>query len=278
MLTGDCREEGFLFVHGAGNSGKSKFIDCLGDMLGKADEGGYCATAKIEMLMESKVERHTEEMACLAGARMVRTSEPDEGARWNEALLKLITGRDTVSARRLYEKQFTFRPEFKLVINGNFRPAFKNTGEEIRRRMHFVEFPESIPESERIHNLPELLQAEWPAIMAWAVEGCLEWQRIGLCKPESVKASVAEYLSEEDTLGKWLEECCTLGAGLKVASGEAYKSYKSYVDKAGEGIVSQKRFSQRMEARGFGRHKASVTYITGLDIVQQPIGYWANRD
>lgn len=268
-LTGDCSEEGFLFVHGAGNSGKSKFIDCLGDMMGKADVGGYCATAKIEMLMESKIERHTEELASLAGARMVRTSEPDEGSRWNEALLKLITGRDTVSARRLYEKQFTFRPEFKLMVNGNFRPAFKSTGEEIFRRMHFVEFPESIPEAERILNLPALLEEEWPGILQWAIEGCLEWQRIGLKRPESVKAATRDYLGEEDTLGRWIEECCTVGPSLKVGASDAYHSYKTYVDKAGEGVVSQKRFSQRMEARGYVRQKTStMRYIIGIDTVQ----------
>jgi putative DNA primase/helicase len=275
ILTGDCREEAFLFVHGAGNSGKSKFIDCLGDMLGKSDIGGYCATAKIEMLMESRIERHTEELASLAGARMVRTSEPDEGARWNESMLKLITGRDTVSARRLYEKQFTFRPEFKLVVNGNFRPAFKSTGEEIFRRMHFVEFPESIPEAERIYNLPELLKEEWPGILQWAIEGCLEWQKIGLQRPESVKAATMDYLGDEDTLGRWIEECCTVSPSLKVGASEAYNSYKSYVEKAGEGVVSQKRFSQRMEARGFQRYKTSTTrYFLGIDIVKLGVVEW----
>ena len=279
ILTGSCQEEGFLFVHGAGNSGKSKFIDCLGGMLGKADEGGYCATAKIEMLMESKHERHTEELACLAGARMVRTSEPDEGARWNEALLKLITGRDTVSARRLYEKQFTFTPEFKLLINGNFRPAFKNTGEEIRRRMHFVEFPESIPEAERIYGLPELLEAEWPAIMAWAVEGCLEWQRIGLQKPDSVKAATQDYLDNEDTMGQWLSDCCDIGPSLKFVVADAYKSYSDYVEKAGEGIVSKKRFSQRMEARGYMRgKKGTARCLNGLDAKPAEPGAWAERE
>jgi P4 family phage/plasmid primase-like protien len=280
ILTGSCQEEGFLFVHGAGNSGKSKFIDCLGGMLGKADEGGYCATAKIEMLMESKHERHTEELACLAGARMVRTSEPDEGARWNEALLKLITGRDTVSARRLYEKQFTFTPEFKLVINGNFRPAFKNTGEEIRRRMHFVEFPESIPEAERIYGLPELLEKEWPAIMAWAVAGCLEWQKSGLKKPASVKQATQEYLDNEDTLGQWITDCCELGKDLKYITGDAYKSYADYVDKAGEGIVSKKRFSQRMDARGFNTkgRKGNAKAIIGIDAKPQEPGAWADRE
>ena len=248
-------------------------------MLGKADDGGYCATAKIEMLMESKHERHTEELACLAGARMVRTSEPDEGARWNEALLKLITGRDTVSARRLYEKQFTFTPEFKLLINGNFRPAFKNTGEEIRRRMHFVEFPESIPESERIYNLPELLEAEWPAIMAWAVQGCLDWQKSGLQKPASVKTATQDYLDNEDTMGQWLADCCDIGPSLKFVVADAYKSYSDYVEKAGEGIVSKKRFSQRMEARGHMRgKKGSARCLTGLDAKPQEPSAWVDRE
>ena len=266
MLTGDCREEAFLFVHGQGNSGKSKFVDCLGDLL-----GDYCATAKIETLMESKVERHTEEIACLAGARMVRTSEPEEGSRWNEALLKLLTGRDTVSARRLYEKQFTFRPQFKLVISGNFKPALKSTGEEIRRRMHFVEFPDPVPVEERIQNLPELLRAEWPAILQWAIDGCLEWQRCGLGKPDAVEEATKEYLSDEDTLGRWIEECCNNVTDARTLSGEAYKSYAAYVQSHGEGVTSQKRFVQRLEARGFGRIKSGgARYITGLLLGKEP--------
>jgi phage/plasmid-associated DNA primase len=135
--------------------------------------------------------------------------------------------------------------------------------------MHFVEFPESIPESERIYNLPELLKDEWPGILQWAIEGCLEWQKIGLQRPESVKAATMDYLGDEDTLGRWIEDCCTVSQSLKVGASEAYNSYKSYVEKAGEGVVSQKRFSQRMEARGFQRYKTSTTrYFLGIDIVK----------
>lgn len=259
MLTGDTKEEAFLFVHGEGNSGKSKFIDCLGDML-----GDYCTTAKIEMLMESKIERHTSEIAALAGARMVRSSEPEEGARWNEALLKLITGRDTISARRLYEEQFTFRPKFKLVIGGNFRPALKSTGEEIRRRMHFANFPGAVPPEQRIYDLPAKLESEWPAILQWAIDGCLDWQAYGLGRPEAVEEATKDYLDDEDTFGAWLDECCER-CNDRVTSGEAYKSYRHYVEARGEGIVSQKRFSGRLEARGFGRIKTGgIRYVTGL--------------
>jgi len=261
ILTGDCREEAFLFVHGEGNSGKSKFIDCLGDMMGE-----YCATAKIEMLMESRIERHSSEIAALAGARMVRASEPEEGSRWNEALLKLITGRDTIAARRLYEEQFTFRPQFKLVIGGNFRPALKSTGEEIRRRMHFANFPSAVPVNQRIYDLPEKLRSEWPAIMQWAIDGCMNWQQVGLGKPEAIEEATKDYLDEEDTLASWLAEKCEK-CNDRVQTGEAYKSYVAYIMSVGEKPTSQKRFSGRMEARGFGKARTNEgRFIVGLRI------------
>lgn len=263
MLTGDCREEAFLFLHGPGGSGKSKFVDCMGDLM-----GDYCITAKVEMLMESKIERHTEEIACLVGARLVRTSEPEEGSRWNEALLKLLTGRDTVSARRLYEKQFTFRPQFKLIMSGNFRPALKSTGEEIRRRMHFVEFPDSIPEKDRINDLSEKLKAEWPAILQWMIDGCIEWQQHGLMRPDAVVEATKDYLSDEDTLGQWIDDCCVIDEKEKVLSSEAYHSYKKRAESHGEKPVSQKRFSQRLESRGYSRIRISTgRYIVGFKLI-----------
>lgn len=259
-LTGLCDEEGFLFIHGKGGAGKSKFVDCVGDML-----GDYCVTTKIETLMESKHERHTEEIAALFGARMVRASEPEEGARWNEALLKLLTGRDTVSARRLYEKQFQFKPQFKLWINGNFRPALKSTGEEINRRMHFINFPDPVPESERIHNLPELLRQEWPAILHWAIKGCMAWLDCGLGKPEAVEDATKAYLADEDTMQQWIDDCCIVGNGEREMAGDLYKAYRKRAEEHGEMAVSQKRFSQRLDSRGFDRKRVNGgTAVLGI--------------
>jgi putative DNA primase/helicase len=263
MLTGDCREEAMLLVVGEGNSGKSKFIDCLGDML-----GDYCVTAKIEMLMESKIERHSSEMAEIAGARMIRASEPEEGSRWNEALLKLITGRDTISARRLYQSPFTFRPQGKLIIGANFRPSLKSTGEEIRRRMHLVNFPGAVPVEDRIYDLPEKLRAEWPAILQWAIDGCLAWQDYGLGKPEAVEEATKDYLDDEDTLAAWIHESCDLGGECRAS--DAYKSYRHFVQERGEMPVSQKRFSARLESRGFGKRKSGSMIIVGLSLKPGP--------
>jgi tetratricopeptide (TPR) repeat protein len=41
-----------------------------------------------------------------------------------------------------------------------------------------VPFTVHIPEAERDPDLPGKLETEWPAILHWAIDGCLEWQRI----------------------------------------------------------------------------------------------------
>ncbi len=79
-------------------------------------------------------------------------------------------------------------------------------------------------------------------------------------------------MDEEDTLAHWIEEKCVTGSAYKMLSGEAYKSYAEFVETAGEGVVSQKRFSQRMESRGFGKRKDGhgKRWITGIEIAPEP--------
>lgn len=267
MLTGSCKEESMLMCVGAGASGKTKYL-LVADILGE-----YMVDMDIGLLMESKTERHSSELASLEGARIIRTTEPEEGSRFNESILKRLTGRERISARRLYSECHTFVMQGKIIMGSNFRPSLKSTGEEIRRRIHFVDFPETIPESERDYDLDKKLEAEYPAILQWMIDGCLEWQRMGLANPESVRKATGAYLDEEDTLAHWIEEKCTTGPGCKMLSGEAYQSYAAYIQLHGEGVVSQKRFSQRMESRGYGKKKDGKgrRWITGIEIAPEPI-------
>jgi hypothetical protein len=66
---------------------------------------------------------------------------------------------------------------------------------------------------------------------------------------------IADY---EDIIDRWLEDSFSpsLPAGSSVAVGDAYGSYKAFVEAHGEGVVSVKRFSQRLEARGYERYRA----------------------
>ena len=81
---------------------------------------------------------------------------------------------------------FTFMPTFKLAIAGNNKPSLRSVDEAIRRRFHLIPFTITIPAEERDRELTEKLKAEWPGILSWLIEGCLEWQTEGLRPPQVV--------------------------------------------------------------------------------------------
>jgi putative DNA primase/helicase len=259
MLTGDTKEERFLFIHGPGGGGKSKFLLVLSEIL-----GDYRRTTKMESFTAQPRQEHSEEIARLAGARLVIATETDEGSRWNEARIKALTGRDAIAARHMHKSTFEFKPQFKLVFVGNHRPALRSVGEEMRRRIDLIEWGATIPEAERILDLPDRLRTEYPAILAWMIEGCLAWQRSGLGRPESVALSVADYIQGEDTLGSWLDSCAETARDKRVRSGEAYRSFKRWAEAAGEFVPSQKRFTQRLKDRGFETIKSGERYFVGF--------------
>lgn len=94
---------------------------------------------------------------------------------------------------------FTYQPQFKLLIAGNHKPTLRGVDEALRRRFHLIPFAVTIPAPERDADLAEKLKSEWGGILAWAIEGCLQWQRIGLAPPPAVTGATAEYLDSEDS-------------------------------------------------------------------------------
>ena len=48
---------------------------------------------------------------------------------------------------------------------------------------------------------------EYPAILRWMVDGCLEWQRAGLGVPDRVRKASDDDSAHQDTLELWIEDC-----------------------------------------------------------------------
>lgn len=118
-------------------------------------------------------------------------------------------------------------------------------------------FTVTIPTDERDHELPEKLRAEWPAILRWAIDGCLAWQRDGLQAPASVKDATAEYLDTEDAFSLWMEECATGDSEAWETSQSLYNSWKRWAEAAGEYVGSKKRLSRELQKRGFAQKRGS---------------------
>ena len=251
-LTGSIREHALFFAYGTGANGKGVTINTMSGIM-----GDYAAIATMETFTASQSDRHPTDLAMLRGARLVTAQETEEGRRWAESRIKSMTGGDPITARFMRQDFFTYTPSFKLLIAGNHRPALRGVDEAIRRRMNLIPFAVRIPTAERDPDLPEKLVAEWPGILKWAIAGCLEWQRTGLCPPAAVTEATEEYLSTEDAPANWLTECCTQQGTHHSASSDLFKSWKSWAEAAGEFPGSQKGFTQKLVGRGFEQRRLS---------------------
>ena len=236
-LTGITREHALFFLYGTGANGKSVLLSAISDLL-----GDYAKIAPASSFTASKNEQHPTDLAGLRGARLVTAMETEDGAHWAESKIKSLTGGDEITARLMRCDFFQFRPEFKLVIAGNHKPGLRSVDEAIRRRLHLVPFTVTIPPGERDPLLSEKLRAEFPGILSWAVQGCLDWQREGLNAPRVVRDATMDYLAAEDAIGRWLEECCTVDRECWASSATLFSHWKAWCAQAGEREGSQKRF------------------------------------
>lgn len=251
-LTGITSEHALFFIFGSGANGKSTFLSTLGHII-----GDYTAIASMETFVATAGERHTTELARLRGARFVAAQETEEGRRWAEAKIKELTGGTPISARFMRQDFFEFTPQFKLMIAGNHKPTLRNVDEAMRRRLHLIPFLANIPPSQRDQSLPDKLLAEGDQILAWAIAGCLKWQEQGLNPPECVLDATREYMQDEDVFGSWIE-IATEKTKVGQATAQAlYKSFATYAENQGEFVISQKRFVQLLEARGFAKRRTS---------------------
>jgi putative DNA primase/helicase len=278
-LTGDVSEHVLAVFYGAGANGKSTLLNAVLGGLGP----DYGMQAAPGLLMARHGDRHPTERADLFGKRVVVASESEQGGRFDEALVKQLTGDDKVKARRMREDFWEFDPSHKLILCTNHRPKVSGTDNSIWRRLRLVPFtttfwnpdkpapagaarPEELRQDKR---LPEKLRAEAPGILAWLVHGCLAWQGEGLAMPSAVADATQQYRSEEDLLGEFLAEQCVVGNGLSVRSSDLFARYKSLLEASGEPDgVGQHEFGRAMTARGFGKRKSNGVWY--LNVALQP--------
>jgi len=264
-LTGSVREHALFFFYGTGRNGKGVFLNTVSDML-----GDYAATASMEVLTESKGDRHPTELAALKGKRLVVAQEVDEGRKWAEAKIKTLTGGDPITARYMRSDFFTYQPQFKLLIAGNHKPALKNVDEAIRSRFHLIPFTVTIPKDKRDPDLPNKLQTEWDGILNWAMEGTLEYLQKGLAPPEKVLEATKSYFEDQDICSQWLEDCCVVAESCWENPTILFGSWEAYAKSGNFPAGNQKTFKERLTNAGFNYKKSGPRgrYYVGLKVNQ----------
>jgi putative DNA primase/helicase len=243
-LTGDTSEHALFFAHGGGGNGKGVFMNTLIGIM-----GDYHRAAPIETFTASMGDRHPTEVAMLRGARLVTSTETEEGRRWAESKVKQLTGGDPVSARFMRQDFFTYTPAFKLLVSGNHKPSLRSVDESIRRRFNLIPFLQTFSGDDRDPDLGERLKAEWPGILQWMLDGCADWRERGLAPPEAVTKATAAYLKAEDSLQAWITERCEEMGEDSLARLNA--SWRQWAEQNGESPRTNKWLSAELEKKGF---------------------------
>ena len=246
-LTGDTREQVIFLLYGWGQNGKSVFQSTVRSLAGSYSYNAPFST--FEMERQASIPN---DVAALAGKRIVTSSETNEGTRFNEARLKALTGGDPVTARFLHAEYFSFVPVAKLWLATNHRPIVTDDSIGFWRRVRLIPFTRVFTDNEVDKGLVEVLRGELRGILAWAVRGALEWQRRGLAAPKAVLLATESYRTDSDPLALFLEECCIQGADHHVSASTAYKCYVAWA--AGQGLsererLSNTKFGTRMSSR-----------------------------
>jgi len=259
-LTGDTSEEALFILYGSGQNGKSKFIGALQDLLESYSQACHSKT----FMQTDRSDGIPNDIARMRGARVVASSELGRGRRLNEELVKRATGRDPMTARFLNAEFFDFLPQFKLFMSANHLPKIDSVDKSMWRRIHQVPFVVTIPDDEKDLRLSDKLRAELPGILAWAVRGCLRWQKRGLKPAQAVLDATASYRADMDTVGRFIEERCLTGSNYRIRATTLYQAYKSWCDNASERAFNMKEFGQQLNDLGYQTHRDNGIWREGI--------------
>lgn len=269
-ITGLTGEQCLVFNIGGGSNGKSTFLEIICRIMGP-----YSQTLQFASIAEigfgRRGDQATPDIARLPGARLVRASEPKRGERFDESMLKSMTGGEPMLVRHLQKGFFEFRPVFKLALSGNHRPEIGGVDHGIWRRMRIVPWPVQIADADRrpIETVLAEFSEEAPGILNWLIEGALDYLNHGLKAPAEVTDATDEYREEMDPIGGFIRDCVTItpapleGEPDRITARDMHQAFYAWCVANSIRPWKEKSFSQAMAQKGFIRHRSKKvrTYV-----------------
>ncbi|MBU1362891.1 MAG: hypothetical protein KKE51_03595 [Gammaproteobacteria bacterium] len=270
-LTGTTTEEVLFICYGHGANGKSVFGNVVTAIMA---DYGQMAPASLLTARKDGDSGPRNDVARLCGARAVQINETSNGDRLDEQVVKMLAGREMISARFLHREFFDFWPTAKPWLRTNHRPIVVGEDCGIWRRLLLIPFRQKFAEHERDPWLESKLLEERDGIFAWMVRGCLEWKRGGGLKPsDMVRRESAGYRTESDLLGEFLGDKTEAAPSERTGESELYSQWRNWNDQNGTRSGSKASFTRKLHERGFSQEKSNgKRYYAGLKSRPQGIG------
>ena len=251
-LSGDENEKALFVLWGEGDTGKTTFIRAVMEVL-----GDYAVQAERNLLLQRKHEAHPTGIADLFGRRLAVCTEVNKDQRFDEGLVKQLTGGDRLKARWMRQDFFEFDPTHTLWLACNDVPHVDPSGGAMWNRLFIIPFTNAIPVEQQDKHLVDGLLEDAEAILAWAVEGCMEWQQEGLGEPPELARAKAQQRKLVDPVYRFIDEGCDLTDGPSIEATILYEVFKKWASRRGLPVLTQKVFGSRLSAMGLSKGRGS---------------------
>jgi putative DNA primase/helicase len=213
-VCGVLREQKLFCAFGSGRNGKSVLMGTVQAILGR-----YATTLDSSLIASRRAQGSNEvdyKAAALRGKRLAISYETGAGASLDEATVKRLSSDDEIPARSPYGRPFVFTPSHTLILVTNHRPVVPSQDDGTWRRLVLIPFAHQVPDDQVDEDLKPKLLAEAPAILAWIVQGAVDYLRVGLGTCDAVAEASAAYRTDCDILGRFIEDCCVIGSSNRV--------------------------------------------------------------
>jgi len=245
-ITGSTSEQCLFICWGEqGNNGKSTILETLQKVL-----GSYAQMSDMKVITSAESDnRVASSLAKLPGVRLVSMNEAEENQKLSEALIKQITGGDTLQACKKFKEPFEFTPIFKLWIRTNEKPIIRGMSDAIWRRIKLIPFETPIPANERMRrdDVDDILIQEYEGILNWCVKGAIKWNKNGLMDPSVVTAATSGYRTEMDIIQSFYDECIIESVDAYISRSELYQTFSRWAKENGlRYIMTSDAFGKRM--------------------------------
>ena len=270
-MTGKNEREECVMLYGATTrNGKGTLTNTIKYLFG--DYGATIQPESLAMQKNRDGRAASGDIARLNGVRFLQMSEPPKRMKLDVALLKTLIGRDSITARHLYEREFEFVPCFKLFINTNFLPLVLDDTLFSSGRVKVVTFNRHFDETDQDHTLKDKLQSptELSGILNWMLAGLKVYRDAGntIMIPDSVKAATEEYRAKSDKVKSFVDEVLTRNDRATVLVKEVYIAYGKWCRLNGYGVENRQNFVAELKAKGLYSKTGTINGNTFYNVVK----------
>ena len=273
-ITGETDLRSIWIFWGAGSNGKSTLCELLNKVL---DKFYVAADKRIFIEQEKTSSSHTSYLIPLMHARLSVLSETKEGEKLNEALIKTLTGNDTISARELYSKQITFKPVVKYIMLTNHKPTFNIDDQALLDRIKYVPFNARFSSNPKPNEfkkdskfIESLMSAHISEVFTWLCLGANKYYNLkgNIPIPQSLQKATSEYIKELDNVSQFIKDKCKEDKNEKVKRSSLYEAYKNYCIENGLTYIRVQEFCKRLDVLNIERKvRDGYTYCFGINLI-----------